>query len=413
MKKLVTLTLLICAINSANLKDIITSTQKQNGFIKAKEFELLAKQKDISKVKSSYLPTVDIFANITLNSPKTLTTPGRVTNLGVLLNAKLYDGGKRANEIKAIRLQSRAKGFELKALQRSLSLKAINLYYSYFKALANKDALIARKKALIGQINRVKKLINANLATNVELDRLKAALAQNNFAISSVNLAIKSAKENLQILSHKRFKTLKYNHFLEPKHITFSPNEDILKIKANAKALTYSKEAINSIKKPQVALSYTYSKNRFANTIDSPFGSLPNHTSKLNLKASLRVFDGGVTSNMSESIKYQRLALLSKANELTREQKRDFKLAKLKLKSIKSSIKSAKAALNASNSAYLNIKKQYAAGLVDYISYLDALTQVTVAKASYKEALYDYEIAKAYLYYYAGKNLKGYIRWKR
>jgi len=410
MKKILLATLIAISINAANLKDIISSTQKENGYIKAKEYEFIAKQKDINSIKKNYLPTADIFANFTYNSPKTLTTPGRVTNLGILLNAKLYDGGKRANQIRAKRLENRAKSFEIKALQRSLSLKAINLYYNYFKAIANKRALIARKKALLGQISRVKKLINANLATNVELDRLKAALAQNAYAVSSVDLAIKSAKESLQVLSHKRFKSLRYNHFLEPKHIAFSPNEDILKIRANAKALIYSKNAVNSITKPQVALSYTYSKNKFGNTLDSPFGSLPEHTSKLNLKASLRVFDGGSTNQRAESIKYQRLALLSKANELTREQKRDFKLAKLKLNSIKQSIKSAREALNASNSTYKNIKEQYEAGLVDYITYLDALTQKTVTKAQYKEALYDCEVAKAYLYYYAGKNLKGYIR---
>jgi hypothetical protein len=49
-------------------------------------------------------------------------------------------------------------------------------------------------------------------------------------------------------------------------------------------------------------------------------------------------------------------------------------------------------------------------GIVDNVTYLDALTEVTLSQARYKETLYDYEIAKSIYYFYAGKSPREYIR---
>ncbi len=410
MKKVVILLLFLNFVNALNLKGIIDFIDSKNGYIKAKEFELLSKNSDILAIKSSYMPTVDIFASYNKNSPKNITTPGVIKSYGVAINAKIYDGGKRANDIKAKYALKGATAYELKALKRSLKIKAINLYYSYFKALANKKALLDEKKVIKAQIDRIEKFINSGMATGVNLDRLRAFLAQNEYALSEVELNIKSIIESLNILTHKKFNSLSYSHFLTPKRVVFSKNEDVLKLISMAKALKYNENSAKSAKRLQVNLSYRYKKNSYEMVESSPFGGLPNHNMNLNLNANLRVFDGGVTARRVESIKYQKLALISRAKELEREQKRDFKLAKLKLNTIKSNIKSAKMALNASNSNFLSVKKQYEAGLVDYVTFLDALTQKSLSYSRYKSAIYDYEIAKAYVYYYGGKNLKGYIK---
>ena len=397
-------------LNSTSLIDIINSTKSKNGYIKAKEYELMANKKSISSIKSSFMPKVNVASTISINSPKTFITPQKSINLSLLLSAKVYDSKKRANQIRAKEYEGVAKDFEIKALKRSLTIKAINIYYSYFKALANKRALLFRQRAIKEQIKRVKRLLNAGLTTKVELYRLKAALAQNDYALESINFALKSAKENLQTISHKRIDSLKYNTFIEPKRVKFKESEDILKIRANAEALKYNKRATLANKKPQVDISYSYTKSKYSNIVKSPLGDLPEHNSKLNIQASLMLYDGGSIKELGESLEYKKLALLSKANELKREQKRDFTLAKLKLKSIKANIKSAKLALLSANESYKRVKKEYVAGFVDYITYLDALTQKSISEAKYKETLYDYEVAKAYLYYYSGRDLKGYIK---
>ena len=69
-----------------------------------------------------------------------------------------------------------------------------------------------------------------------------------------------------------------------------------------------------------------------------------------------------------------------------------------------------KSALKAANSTYGVIKQKFEAGLVDNVTYLDALTQKIRAVARHKETIYDYEIAKSIYYYYAGKDPREYIR---
>ena len=409
MRYLLLIALFVFSLYAVDLKDILNNTSSKSGYLKAKEYELLSIGEDIDSIKSLYSPSLNFVASVDFNSPKNLTTPGRVMSLSILLNYKLYDSGKRENEIYANRLQKVAKEFGLKALKRSLSIKVVNLYYGYFKAISNKSAIVAREKEIKAQITRVKKLIDANLATKVEIDRLEATLAQSRYALDSINLSIKSFKERLKAVSHLNFKNLKYSSFKEPK-ISLSTNENILKLRAKANALNYNSKAIEALSKPQVDLKYRYSRLKYKKVVPNRVFDLPNHTSKLSLQGALRVYDGGVINHKSQSIKYQKLALLARANELRREQIRDFKLAKLKLKTLKSSIKSAKMALKASKSSYRDIKKKYSAGLVDYTVYIDSLTQLTISKAQYKEALYNLEVAKALVYYYGGKNLKGYIK---
>jgi hypothetical protein len=56
------------------------------------------------------------------------------------------------------------------------------------------------------------------------------------------------------------------------------------------------------------------------------------------------------------------------------------------------------------------IKEKFSAGLVDNVSYLDALNNNTIAASRTKEALYDYEIAKSSFYYFAGKNPREFVK---
>ena len=91
-------------------------------------------------------------------------------------------------------------------------------------------------------------------------------------------------------------------------------------------------------------------------------------------------------------------------------QQSDFDLSKRRIEAVSAQLKSTKSSLNASKSTYESIKEQYEAGVVDYLSYLDALDQKIDSLARYKEALYEYEMAKALYYYYAGKNIEEYIQ---
>jgi len=79
-----------------------------------------------------------------------------------------------------------------------------------------------------------------------------------------------------------------------------------------------------------------------------------------------------------------------------------FELSKRKLKTQKRKIASLKSAVEMGNSVYDIVKEKYQNGLVDNITYLDALSKKTYNEALHKQALNEYEIAKAKYYLDSG-----------
>lgn len=57
-----------------------------------------------------------------------------------------------------------------------------------------------------------------------------------------------------------------------------------------------------------------------------------------------------------------------------------------------------------------NVSKRYDAQLVNYVDYLNALSQKFNAQATYVESLNNYELQKANFVFYSGQDLKAYVR---
>jgi outer membrane protein TolC len=83
-----------------------------------------------------------------------------------------------------------------------------------------------------------------------------------------------------------------------------------------------------------------------------------------------------------------------------------FLLAKKRLKTQQKKIDSLKSALEMGQSVYDIVKIKYQNGLVDNITYLDALSKKTYNAALYKQSLNEYEIAKASYYFKSGMDFK-------
>jgi outer membrane protein TolC len=99
-----------------------------------------------------------------------------------------------------------------------------------------------------------------------------------------------------------------------------------------------------------------------------------------------------------------KLASKEKVLFAKKEEKNTFNLAKRKLRTQELKIKSLKSAVRMGESVYKLVKVKYQNGTVDNITYLDALSKKTYNKALYRQALNDYEIAKANYYFSSGIN---------
>ena len=399
---------------SYGLKTYINHAQMHNANIKAKEIAIQAKDKQIDAANSAYWPTLDLGGNYSFVSPKSLVSPGQTGTLSATLAMSLYDGGRKDAIVQAKKFERQASEFEKEAFAKSVTLEIIRHYYTVFKFEATLKALVERSKELKAQINRVKKFKSTGLATQEEVDKLQSVYDNNAYTIANTKLALERSKENLKLISGLSVRHLRNSRIKEPKNVRFEIFDAIKIMQANTNAVEQNAKVIDAGYMPQVNISDAYSKSHYKDLNAVPGLAtdefLVDHQNRLMLSVNMRLFDHGKIAKESEAVRYQKLALFSQIDYATKEQKMNFKLAAKNLKTIRSKLKSAKSALKAAKSTYHTLRKEFEAGLVDNIAYLDALTQRTLAYAQYKETVYDYEIAKSLYYYYAGKSPKEFVR---
>lgn len=400
--------------DSYGLKELIIQANHNNGLLKAKALNTESKKQSIASAKSQYWPVLDVGASYAQVNPSNIVTPGGTGTLLANLSVDLYDGGHKNALVKAKRYEYEASLFEKKAFEKSMILDIVRYYYMVKTLKATRYALEKRALELKAQIERIKKFKNSGLATQEDIDKLEAAYDNNAYTIANTELSIVTNQEHLKLITGIEASSLKNNTFQNPNHIRFETFDTIKIMQANANAIAENVEAINAGYMPHVKLSDTYYKSHFNDVSRIPGfereGYLLDQQNKLAISVNMRLFDNGMISKESEAAKYKMLSLLSEVAHAKREQKMQFDLAKKSLQTSRIKQASAKSALKAANSTYTAIKKKYETGLVDNITYLDALTQKTLTTAQYKETLYHYEIAKSIYYYYAGKDPKEYIR---
>ena len=397
---------------SYSLKNFIEHSIKTNGNIKAKTLLIQAKSKEVQSAQSAYWPTLDIGGDVSLRNPKYLVSPSKVTNIQAQLNYELYDGGKKDALLKAKRYEQKVSIFEQEAFKKNITLQIIQDYYNIKKLKSNLKALQERAKELKAQIIRIKKFKNTGLATQEDIDKLQAVYDSNAYNIANTKLAITQSKENLKLISGLSAQHLKNNYLKEPKNIQFEYSEQIKIMQSNANAIAMNAKAIDANYMPQVNLSDTYYKSHYDDMVSMPGSDafLMDHQNTVSLSVKMRLFDNENIHKQSQSLKYQKLAILSQLQQAKKEQKMKFILAKTNLKTLKIKLKSAKSALKATIHTYSVIRHKFEVGLVDNITFLDALTQKIFSEARYKASIYDYEIAKSLYYYYAGKDPKEFIK---
>ncbi len=393
-----------------DLRTIIAKAER-NALAEAKNLDIRSKQSETEAASKAYAPTIDIGLSQVINSPVTIQTPGSIGTAFVEAQMNLFDGGRKAATKEAKQFELDAAMYEKKAFAISTALQVIKQYYELKKIKANLSALKERGKEIKAQLERVKKFKKAGLATNSSVARLNAAYEGNRYSVENMMLALQSAKENLKLLSGINIKNLKRNYLLEPKSVRFSPFESIRAMQAQAEAIGKNAEAINAAYAPQLDMSYTYNKTVYGDIAAGvPPASLPDHSHKFQIAATMRLYDGGSIGSNGEALRYKKLSLLSQIRHEIKKQKMNYRLARKRLHTTRAQIRSAKSALKAAKSAYKEAKKNYEAGVIDNVAYLDALSSLIEAKARYQVTRYDYEINKAVYYFYAGANIKRFIR---
>ena len=410
MKRLLIL-LLPALLFGEDLKSLLEFAKDNNNLIKASKISVHSKEKELQSAKSNYYPTLDAGLFYQREDDPKEFYPGSTYGASAKATFDLYDGGKKSYTEKQKNNELSAENFSQKEETKSMLLTITKNFYNlrtlYASLAARQEASIAVK----AQLQRIQQFYAANLATSDDVDRLQSAYERNIYAIESLKFQILSLKKSLELEVGKDITTPDNSKFKKLAIKTSNKLDSIEVLTYNKKALQNFSRTIESYYYPNIQLQDSFT---FFDYQDKPFYNghpvpLLDKQNKIMANLNIRLFDFGRLREQKEAVKLKADALNEKIIYKSKEQTMQLELAQKRIETAKLNIRSSKSALKAATSALKTITQKYQAGIVDNVTYLDALSSRTEAKALYEKSLNDLEIAYAIYYYYNAKNLEEYL----
>ena len=396
---------------SEDLKSLLVYAKENNNLLRASKISVHSKEKELQSAKSNYYPTLDAGLFYQREDDPKEFYPGTIYGATAKVNFDIYDGGKKSYTEKQKKSELSAANFshkdDTKSMLLTITKNFFNLRSLYASLAARQEASIAVK----AQLQRMQQFYAANLATSDDVDRLQSAYERNIYAIESLKFQILSLKKSLELEVGKDITQPQNSHF---KKLSIQTSEKLDSIEA----LTYNKQALKNLSRtiesyyyPNINIQDSFSLFEYQ---DKPYYNghpvpLLDKQNKITANLTLRLFDFGKLREQKEAVKLKADALNEQIIYKTKEQKMQLELAQKRIETAQLNIKSSKSALKAATSALKTITQKYQAGIVDNVTYLDALSSKTEAKALYEKSLNDLEIAYAIYYYYNAKNLEEYL----
>jgi len=194
--------------------------------------------------------------------------------------------------------------------------------------------------------------------------------------------------------------------------VSYEKSPTIKALEYSLKAQKEAKDVVASINYPQLKVEDSFNLYNYDEYDTKVLKDLPDQQNQLMLTLSYNVFNTS-SSHKIESLELAKVASEQKLSFAKRQEKIAFELAKKKLVTLRKKIDSLQSAVEMGESVYEMVKVKYQNGIVDNITYLDALSKKVYNEALYKQALNDYEVAKANYYFSSGVDFKKVLEsWK-
>ncbi|MEA3513456.1 MAG: TolC family protein [Campylobacterota bacterium] len=409
MKKKYLLFLFPFYLYAQDLNELI-ELSLNNQLIKSSSYNVESSKKQYESVQGTYLPKVTIGATYSNASQETITTPSSSTVGYANINMTLYDGGAKGHRYNSLKSNIKNSEQNLESLKNSISLQVINYYFNYLSLLSAKDAKQKEIETLNAQEKRLQKFLEAGTTTSDEVDKIISRVQIANVTLHEIELQIQTILHNLEYLTLQNVNISKGSNIKE-----FLTSDETLR--ADIKALEYQMDSVlanakasGSSNYPMVSLDNTYYSYEMDYDNQTWQSGAIDSQNILKISFAWKLFDFGATNKAEQSVYKQYLALKSKYEYEKNKASVDLKLALKSYEIAKLKITSANAGLDAANSTYDTIEVKYQNGLVENVTYLEALSEKYNAISVLKSAKYDLEIKKANIIYHSGKNLWEYIK---
>lgn len=284
-------------------------------------------------------------------------------------------------------------------------MQVITLFFQTKTVSENIIVLQEKSKALKAQYDRIKQKYDIHMTTVDEVLKLQSEYESNNYMIEEFKYQKYELLKTLELITSSSVTSLDDSTLREITNLKYISSETIKALQMNIKIIDENKNIILSSIKPQIKLENKFSTYDYSNYNKQILSDLPDQQNQLMLSVNFKLFDTS-TKDKVEASKLRRLAQTKTLNYLKDQEKIKFDLAKQNLYTQKLKLISLKSTVAMGNSVYDIIKIKYQNGIVDNITYLDALSKKTYNVSLYKQALNDYEIAKANLYFISGMKYK-------
>lgn len=409
MRKLTFLCLFPLFTFAGNLPELL-SLARDNKHVEASRFELEAAKEKEYATKSGYMPSLSLGANQTFNQQENMLSPEKSRTGAATLSFTLYDGGKREALFEQQQALVRSATFSLASVQNNNDLNVIYYYYNYISTLASKESTLQKMEQLQAERYRLEKYLSVGSATADELQKIISTIEQTNVDLLTLENTLNNIANTLEYLTGKVVtveagSTIAFQDGKAEDATRF----DILALEQSVESAKAEAQAAKSPHFPTVKIEDTYSQ--FKNDFSNPaWNSDVDHQNTVQLTMQWKIFDFGSTS---ASYQAAQKTYLSKNSDLAYEKdkaKASFKSAQNSYKTALAKIEAAKARLSASETTYEYVKKKFQQGIVNNVTYLDALSDKFNAQAGLQTALNEVEYQKAVLLYEMGKEIKGAIQ---
>ena len=396
----------LSSLNATTLKELINKTLEYNQNLKADKYTQKAKYKTFKSTKNIYNPNLIIGGSYNRLDLDVRDVQVGVTTVGFAkFSMDLYDGGKNQALKNQKKYEYEAQKFQNITSKKETILNIVNLYFNLKTIEENIKVYQEKSKSLKAQYDRMKIKYDTKMATIDNVLKLKSEYEANLYIIEELKYQKTEFIKNIQLLSGVKIDTLDTKTLPDIPNLKYSENSDIKALKLNLKANKENVNIVKSSKKPQLKLEDSLNFYGYDQYNSKLLKDLPDKQNQFTLTLTYNLFDTSSKSKI-ESAKLIKLATANKLSFAKRQAKTDFFLAKRKLQTQILKLHSLKSAVEMANSVYDIIKTKYENGVVDNITYLDALSKKIYNLALYKQALNDLEIAKANYYLKSGIDYK-------
>jgi len=395
---------------SESLNDLIEMSLKNKNIMSTQK-SVESIQEEYKSVKKGYLPELSIGGAYTDVSHETASYANNSLNAYVDLSYSLYDGGKKDLTYKSYESQIKASKEDLSTLKNEVSLDVIEHYFNYLTYVSQKDAKLKEIEQLNAQHKRLSKFLAVGTTTIDELDRILSTLESAKVELHELDLNIQTVLHELEYITGQRV-NIDVGSYIDVINDENEQRNDIKSLEHSVQTKFIDAKSVKTEDNPQITLDnkFTYYDNNYNSSTYEASASNIDRQNIFSVNLTWKLFDFGSTKAAYEASHKSFLSSKSKLEYEKNKASVDLNLAKKSFDIAKLKIKSAQAAVRAASSTYDVVKNKYENGLVDNVSYLEALSDKSNAQSSLSLAENNFEVRKANLMYQKGKNVWEYVK---